>query len=263
MWLFKSLNRFHAFGLHLLASASVVALSAAIVFLLWYPGLLAYASGVRDIFLLLVLVDVVLGPFITLIIFNSQKKQKKELRRDLTVVVVVQLAALFYGLHTVFVTRPVYLAFNGGRFDLVHANEISAENLAKATRPEYQSLSYWGFRIVAAPLPNDPKVARGIVHSALSGGDDVQHMPQYYVPYEDQKMAVLKQLNSLDKLKLLNKDRLREVEALIKKYYLMRKGVGYLPLKAKSHDLVVIIDRTTATVLGVSDLKPWSLGGGL
>ena len=74
------MNRFQACATHLLASGAAALLSSALVFLLWYPGLLSYASGVISIFLMLLWVDVVLGPLITLIVFNTKKK---ELKRDL------------------------------------------------------------------------------------------------------------------------------------------------------------------------------------
>ena len=257
MLLIKNLNRFQAFGLHLLASAGVAALSASLVFLLWYPGLLAFASGVSHIFLLLLMVDVVLGPVITLIIFNIQKK---ELKRDLTIVVIVQVIALLYGLHTVFITRPVYLAFNSDRFDVVYANDISAANLAKATRPEFKSLPYFGPKIIASPLPSDPMISQQIVLGVLSGqGDDVQQQPQYYVPYAhaQQKAEVLKRMKALPDLKKFNHDNLRTLDALASKYASAHTNVGYLPLKGKTHNLVVILSRTTGDVLEISELKPW------
>lgn len=58
-------------------------------------------SGGRELFLLLVAVDVVMGPLITLMIFNTGKP-RRELQLDLIVVGVLQLAALAYGLSTVY-----------------------------------------------------------------------------------------------------------------------------------------------------------------
>jgi len=61
------------------------------------------------------MVDVILGPLITLTVFN-RSKPRSELVRDLTVVGLIQLAALGYGLWTVFVARPVHLVFEYDRF---------------------------------------------------------------------------------------------------------------------------------------------------
>jgi len=225
-----------------------------LVFLLWYPGPLALASGVRDIFLLLLVVDVMLGPVITLIVFNPKKK---ELRRDLVVVAVVQLAALLYGLHTVCVARPVYVVFNVDRFDLVFANDFTEEKLAKVTKTEYQSLSLLGPKIIAAHPPDDTKEHNELLFQSLSGGDDLPRLPQYYVHYLEQKVNVLKRSQPLVMLKQFNQSKSSMVDTLMNKYAATKIDVGYLPLKGKARDLVVIVNRNTGEVLEMVDLIPW------
>jgi hypothetical protein len=246
-------ERVYAFGLHLMFSACVAALCSILVFFVWYPGLLAFASGVSDIFVLLLLVDVILGPVITLIIFN---REKKELTRDLVIVVVIQMVAMFYGLYAVFVARPVYIAFTLERFDIVYANDISSQNLTKAIRPEFHSLPFFGPKLIAAPLPDDLKVREEIIMEAVAGsGDDVQQMPQYYVPYSEHKVQVIKNLKSLQALKLFNKDSMQAVDDLIHKYAEIKADVGCILVKGKVNDLAAIINRSSGEVLEMTDLK--------
>ena len=251
----QDLNRFHAFCGHLLVSSFVALLSAMLVFFLWYPGPLALASGVRGIYLLLLFVDVVLGPVITLIVFNPKKK---ELRRDLAVVVLVQLAALLYGLHTVWIARPVYVVFSMDRFDLVYANDFTKEKLAKVTKVEYQSMPLLGPKLIAARQPDDPKARNELLFGSLSGGDDLAQSPQYYVPYLEQKANVLKRSQPLAVLKQFNHDKTSAIDAMVSQYAARKIDVGYLPLKGKVKDLVVIVNRKTAEVLEIVDLTPWS-----
>ena len=249
-----TLNRFHAFGMHLIASACVALLSAMLVFLLWYPGPLALASGVRGIYLLLLLVDVVLGPVITLIVFNPKKK---ELRRDLAVVVLMQLAALLYGLHTVWIARPVYVVFSIDRFDLVFANDFTEQKLANVTDPEYQSLPLLGPKVIAARRPDELKARNELLFGSLSGGDDLPYLPQYYVPYTELRGDVLKRIQPLSQLKEFNKEKSSALDALMNKYVPMKIDIGYLPLRGKVKDLVVIMNRNTGDVLETVDLAPW------
>lgn len=251
----KSFTRIRAFGTHLAVSLVFALVSAGLVFMIWYPGLLAYASNVSSIFLILLSVDVTLGPLITLIIFNTKKK---ELKRDLAIVALIQLMALLYGLHTLFITRPVYLAFNTDRFDVVYANDIPEERLGKVTNPEFKNLPYFGPKVIASPLPDDPKLNEELVMGVISGtGDDVQYMPQYYVPYTSQKAAVLKQAKPLNGLKSYNKDKAEKLQSLIEKYQLAKLEVGYIPVRGKANNLAMIVNRTTAEVLEQTDLKPW------
>lgn len=123
--------RMRATAVHLVASLLVCLLAATLVFWVWYPYPYNKLSGGTDLFALVTVVDVLLGPLLTLVIFNSAKP-RKELHRDVTCVVIVQFAALIYGLWTVAVARPVYLVFEIDRFRVVHAIDVPSELLARA-----------------------------------------------------------------------------------------------------------------------------------
>ena len=98
--------RLRASAIHLAISLSVATLAALLVFGWWYPYPYRELSGGRELFALVVAVDVVLGPLITLVIFNVAKT-RRHLMMDFTVIGLLQVAALAYGLWTVFVARPV------------------------------------------------------------------------------------------------------------------------------------------------------------
>ena len=116
---------------HLGLSALVASLAALLVFALWYPYPYRIISGGRDLFLLVVAVDVVLGPLITFAVFD-RAKPRTELRRDLTLVGLLQLAGLLYGLWTVDQARPVHMVFEIDRFRVVHLIDIPSELEAQA-----------------------------------------------------------------------------------------------------------------------------------
>lgn len=243
-------DRLRASGAHLIISMFLAAISAATVFWLLYPGPLASASGVRDIFLLLLGVDISLGPLITLFIFN---RKKPELKRDLAIVGVIQLAALCYGMHAVYTARPVYVVFASDRFDLVFANDLDDKKLSEATLPAFRQLPMLGPKFAGASLPTDEKERTALTFSSVAGGDDLQHVPKYYRPYSELKDSIVKRAQPLDKLKELNKGRTAEVEALAMKH---PQG-GFVPLRGRVQDLTVIVHRTTGEVLEIVDLQPW------
>src|SRR5690606_18525235 len=109
-------SRFKSFSIHLLISAVAALLAAGLVFFIWYPAPLHMAAGVTNIFLLLLIVDVILGPTLTLLIY---KPGKKSLVMDLTVIALLQLSALIYGLYTMADGRPAWLTFAKDRFEMV------------------------------------------------------------------------------------------------------------------------------------------------
>ena len=249
-----SFNRYRAFGVHLLVSMVIALLSAALVFWVWYPSVLAGATGVTQIFLILLAVDVIVGPCITLIVFNPAKR---ELRRDLAIVGLLQIAALLYGLHSAFVARPVYLVFTVDRFDLAYANDFTPEKLQKVTRPEFKTLPVFGPKTIAAESPSDAKARNEILLSSLTGGDDIAQLPQYYVPFDTSRAEVLKRLQPVERLRATNGDRLADVDALERRFADRPGGVGFLPLQGKVEDAAVIVGRETGQVLAIAPLSPW------
>ena len=108
----------------------------------WYAYPYREISGGRELFMLVIAVDVVMGPLITLMIFN-RAKPRRELVIDLSIVALLQLAALGYGLWTVYAARPVHLAFEYQRLNVVHAADIDPETLPQAP-PALQSLPLTG-----------------------------------------------------------------------------------------------------------------------
>ncbi len=251
MLVLSSVKRFHAFGWHLLMSLCVASAFASWVFFVWYPQALAYASGVGEIFILLVGVDVVLGPVITLIIFNPLKK---ELKRDLGVVVAVQLMALLYGMYTVFLARPVYLVFNSDRFDVVYASDIAEDDLVAAGFESRWGLPMLGPDLVAAKLPSDPVLAKKIVLEAITTGEDIQYKPQYYVPYVSLSEAIRVQLQPIENLKKVNSARLDAVGAALADYE--GSKLAYIPVVARSYNVIALVDGMSAEVLSIDNLRP-------
>ena len=104
-------NRYQAFGAHLLISTVIACAILYIIFFHWYPAPLFKAGGAHGLTLLLS-VDMVLGPLLTLIIFNPTKAS---LKFDLTCIGIFQLACLSVGLWFVFNEKPdmTVLADNG------------------------------------------------------------------------------------------------------------------------------------------------------
>ena len=96
-------SRWQAAGTHLLVSIAIAVAVVALMLALWYPGPLFEAAGGTGLLYILVGVDVVLGPLLTLIVFKSGKRGMKF---DLAAIGLVQAAALLYGMHVVFLARP-------------------------------------------------------------------------------------------------------------------------------------------------------------
>jgi len=220
---------------------------------IWYPDPFFDAIGAGGLVLILTGVDVVMGPLITLIVFN---RKKPELKRDLTIVVLLQLLALAYGIHVVFAARPVYAVYNVDRFDMVVASEIDPSELKKAKRPEFGSLPLWGPKFIAAKLPKDRTEYRDLLFSAVAGNADVYQLPRYYVPYIDMMTSARDQAKPLSTLrKKSNADAL--IEEFVAKKGRKESELGYVPFRGRMKDSVVALDLKTGEIVGFLPIDPY------
>ena len=179
---FRMQRALRAAALHLGGSLLVAALAGALVFGLWYPYPYRELAGGRELFLLIVVVDVVCGPLLTLVLYNPAKP-RAELWRDLGLVVLIQLAALGYGLHVVWQARPVYLVQEVDRFKVIGLPALEAAEVAKlpaALQPRWMG----GPLTVAIRSPKDVKEKNKVLFESVEGGRDYAERPEFYLPYE-------------------------------------------------------------------------------
>jgi len=125
------MSRFKAAFIHFLISASVLGLFLALVFIVWYAYPFYRTEGVTEIVFIMTVVDVVLGPLLTLLLFKSGKKY---LVLDLSVIAAFQLAALLYGGYTVYSERPSYIVFTHNKFDVVSKVEIDMNRIPEGIK---------------------------------------------------------------------------------------------------------------------------------
>ena len=241
--------RLRAFGFHLFASASLLTLVLGGLYVGWYrwPGW--YLAGMRQVALVAVTVDVVLGPLLTLII-ASPTKSRRDLARDIACIVIVQLAALAYGGLTLWRGRPLYYAFSVDRLQMVQATDLGPSEIElgrkqnPAFAPRWYSLPRW----VWAPLPDDPQLRKKIVTSAIFGGTDVIQMPRYFKPWNLGIPELRKQLKRVDELSVFTRIQKRILEQKMTR-------LGFAPEKRST----LFLSGRVGAVLAIFDPKTMRL----
>jgi hypothetical protein len=244
--------RLKAFSLHLLASATALTLILGSLYLGWYrwPGW--HLADVTRVVLVMICVDVVLGPTLTLIIANKNKP-RRELVRDIGVIVAVQLGALIYGSVSLWSGRPLYYAFSENVLQLVQAYDIDAaeseigRRLNPGLAPHWYSLPRW----IWAPLPQNPEESQKIVASAVTGGDDVTSMPKYFKPWDDGLRSLKSQLKKVDDVAYFAKGEKKKLKELMRAAGLPDDQKNTMPFTGRGHPLLAVFDPVTVKITGI------------
>ena len=241
--------RLKAFALHLTGSACALTLIIGGMYLGWYrwPGW--YLTEVLHVVVIVVMVDLALGPALTLVVANPAKS-RRQLTLDIGAIVTVQLAALIYGAVTLWVGRPLYYAFSVDRLEIVQANDLEADEIALGQRqnptlaPHWYSVPRW----IWAPLPENPDEAAKIVMSAPFGGKDVTQMPRYFKPWDQGLPKLREKLTRVDDIKELSRSERQDLRARIARLGLAPDERNALLLWGDIRRLLVVFDPATLQI---------------
>ena len=171
-------DKFRAFAVHLSLSALAIGLYLGLVFLAWYPYPYFQIENVWDVIHIVVGVDLVLGPLMTFVVY---KAGKKSLKFDLSVIVIIQLSALLWGMHVTYTQRPVYVAIVDHAFEVIANSEVDR----KTIKDPALRVPWWGGapKLVYVNLPFSDAEIVALGEKALAEGKRIAAMAQYYEPF--------------------------------------------------------------------------------
>lgn len=241
-------KRLRFFVRHMAASVCIALLVLGLVYGLWYPSPLAQAVGVTHIFLMLLAIDVILGPILGFVVY---KESKKTLKFDLSVIILIQIAALVFGVYNIAQARPAWVVFHVDRFELVRKNDLILENIDQA-QPQFQQVSWTGPQFAAVKSAVSTQQRQNDMFTEVLGGISLAQQPDRYVELNQAKNQIRKRALPLIELEQYNSK--TEVKKTIAKY---PKANAWLPLKANAIDMVVLVNKESASIIKIVDLRPW------
>lgn len=194
------MSRLKAFSLHFVGSALVMLLIFALVRWVWYPGPLFFAANGLNLLGIIIPVDMVLGPLITLIIFAPHKKEMIKIKRDMAVILLVQITFAAYGVFSIFSARPVYMALVEDKFALVTANEVDEASQKKVKDPHFKQMPLFGPEFIGVNQPQDKDLRENLLFANAIFGMGVQNMPEFFKPYSQVRPDALRIGKPWDKL---------------------------------------------------------------
>ena len=176
--------KFKAFTYHLLISSIIIGLIFAAFYWVWFPKdyLKAGAWGGLKIILL---VDIVLGPLLTFVVYN---KKKKRLWLDLSVIALIQFAGLAYGLHITYQERPVISLLGTDGAYIFSASEVDELEIPAKFKSHTGPQNYYFLEKNDADETIKNKLAYELID-----GKKYEAQTQYYANLGDVKAAEIQE----------------------------------------------------------------------
>jgi hypothetical protein len=234
--------RFKALGWHFGASTAALLLVLGTLYLGWYrwPGW--YLSGVLKILPITIGVDAVLGPLMTFMIANPNKPLT-ELRRDIAVIVGIQVLALGYAAFTMWSGRPLYYAYSGKEISIVQAADIEPAEitLGQQTNPDFAP--YWYSTPKWVYAPTVPGKA-----GASKDDTDSTEIPSDMVAWDKGLPDLRKKLKKVDDW---NYFLIKQREVLKKRMAELGLAVdaaNTMPMTGKGAPLLAVFDTNTMAI---------------
>lgn len=241
---------------HLAASAGIAGLIAVLVIGAWFPAPFAEISGGLSLFLLVVAVDVVCGPALTLLLLYPGKS-RVALRVDVALIVALQVFALAYGMHTLSEARPLAIVFEVDRFRVVSYADLETSHLVDIpawVRP-------WGFgapRLLGVRAARTTQEKFASVDASLQGLEPGQR-PDWWQDYALSASEVKHRAKRLDLLLQLHPQEVQRILSAAsqaagapqKNETANAQELLWLPVVSRrSMDWVAFVDPSSARIRG-------------
>ena len=172
------MSRYRAFAIHFGISLAIFAVLAWLVVAVWYPGFFFDTDGGWEGIRIIVLVDLVLGPLLTLIVY---KAGKPGLAFDLTMIGLVQAAALAAGIYVVHQERPLAMVYVDGHFYSVSHDDFEEVSVDV---PDFDRFPGRAPKWVRVDLPTDPIAQADVRGSMWKAGTPMRLATERYAPFE-------------------------------------------------------------------------------
>ncbi len=244
------MNKPRAFLIHLSMSAAIVGIVCAVIFFAWYPQPYFDIVGAWSVLQILIGVDLIIGPLLTLILY---KPNKPGLVFDLSIIAVIQLSALIYGTTVIYQERPYYVVFAIDRFEVLSRTEIDPNAIP------YDSLRkkpFIGPIFAVALFPDSEQERQKLLTDVFAGKPDLERRPEYWDIYERHTAGIIERAKPLTELANDRPDARNKIDFFTQSRTDADQLIG-VPIVGKKGAFCFVLNRNTQQPVGVIEFDPW------
>lgn len=242
------MSRFKAFSIHFAISFVIFLILLYFILVQWYPQPLFSTDGGWRVIRIIVGVDLILGPLLTLIVFKSGKPG---LKFDLAMIALVQTLALSWGVWNTYNERPAALIYTLDYFTPVPAYQLAEQGMTKEKLKQFGN--EWPV-VIYIDVPKE-KLSE-VLSESMHSGKPLYLQTQYYSLFNKEQAKVLKESS-------MNIEKYVEDKPKLKKLYQhslitgsARTNISYLALHSREKWVTAIFDLDSMKIIDTIDIEP-------
>jgi len=242
-------SRIKAALIHLAISSAALLVLAIITLLVWYPNPHYKYEGVLTILYLITLIDVVLGPIFTFIVF---KPGKPSLKIDLTVIAVIQITAFVYGTNVIYSQHPEFITYAEGIMYTIPTSAIDEQLI----EDDFLNRRFHvGPKLAVSSLPADPKIRTSFLVENITKNKTLEDSPEFYSRFPPPLADLVEKSLDIDKLNknLTNKTKIND---FIQHNGTSQDDIVLFWLVNNLRNSIIVLDIKSGMPIGYLDIQP-------
>lgn len=242
------MSRFKAFAIHFGISLLIFLVLLYFILVQWYPQPLFSTDGGWKVIRIIAGVDLVLGPLLTLIVF---KAGKPGLKFDLSMVALVQVLALSWGIWISYYQRPLALIYTVDYFTPVPAYQLAQHGITPKKLKQFGNNKP---AIIYSDIPKKKELET--IRKSMQTNTPLYLFSEYYSPLAKKQISALKENSMNIKKYVKDKPILRKLyqQALLRN--IDKKNISYLPLRSREKWVTAIFDLDSMKIIDTINIEP-------
>ncbi len=240
-----------AFAVHIGISLVIFIAILAFIIYFWYPQPFFSSDGGWQGIRIIAAVDLTLGPLLTLIVY---KPKKPHLKMDLTIIGMVQAAALGWGLWVVHYERPIAAVYAEGVFSTVTANKMAILGMtAEKLKAFGERTPVW----IYSNLPDDPDKVQDIRLRAIRSGRGINLETEFYAPIDQTVREKL--ISEKFNVEAWVKDKPEfktTYDSFVDHYKAQMDDIIFLPWNARHNRRIIALRKADLSYVATLDIRP-------
>lgn len=242
------MSRFKAFAIHFAISLLIFFILLYFILVQWYPEPLFSNDGGWKVIRIIIGVDLILGPLLTLIVFKSGKPG---LKFDLSMIALVQFLALTWGVWNTYNERPAALIYTLDFFTPVPAYQLAEQGITAKELKQFGDS--WPI-IIYIDIPKE-EISQ-VIAKAMRAGKPLYLLTERYQKFSKEQTSVLKE-NSMNLEKYVaDKPELKKryQHSLVTRE--AKTNISYLALHSRDRWVTVVFDLDEMKIIDTIDIEP-------